>query len=220
MAEGNEDAMEQFLNTSFEPVTDAIIIPPIQANNFEVHPTFLQLFQSNQFSGEDDHDPNLHVSGFLELCRLHKHNGVSTDAIRLILFPFTLKGKAKEWLRNEPERSITSWDDLREIDHFSQNDGESFGAAWKRFKGLLTACPQYALQAGDKVRLFYHGICPADRKFLNAAVNGSFVNKDPAASLQLIEELAAEENEDVPSSKRGILQVDRLDILLTGQQSL
>ncbi|XP_061355657.1 uncharacterized protein LOC133300171 [Gastrolobium bilobum] len=169
MAEGNEDTMEQFLNPSFALVTDAIIIPPIQANNFEVHPAFLQLFQSNQFSREDDYDPNLHVSGFLELCRLHKHNGVSTDVIRLILFPFTLKGKAKEWLRNEPEGSITSWDDLvikfrnkfftlskfmqkkREIDHFSQNDGESFGAAWRRFKGLLTACPQYALQEGDNM---------------------------------------------------------------------
>ncbi|XP_061360633.1 uncharacterized mitochondrial protein AtMg00860-like [Gastrolobium bilobum] len=34
------------------------------------------------------------------------------------------------------------------------------------------------------------------------------------------DELVAEENEDIPSSKKGILQVDKFGILMTGQQSL
>ena len=41
-----------------------------------------------------------------------KYNGVSDDVIRIRLFPFSLKEKAKLWLISKPSDSITSWDDL------------------------------------------------------------------------------------------------------------
>ena len=37
---------------------------------------------------------------------------MSDDAIRLRLFPFSLKEKAKHWLTSEPLDSITSRDEL------------------------------------------------------------------------------------------------------------
>ena len=37
-------------------------------------------------------------------------NGVSADAIRLRLFPFSLRDKAKLWLSSLAPNSITSWD--------------------------------------------------------------------------------------------------------------
>ena len=46
------------------------------------------------------------------MCDTVKYNGVSDDAFRLRLFPFSLKDKAKHWLISEPPDSITSWDDL------------------------------------------------------------------------------------------------------------
>ena len=73
-----------------------------------------------------------------------KYNGVSDDVIRLRLFPFSLKDKAKQWLTTEPPDSITSWDELVNkfptrfflpakaakvrinINNFCQLDGESF----------------------------------------------------------------------------------------------
>ena len=90
----------------------SIVRPAIQANNFEIKPAFLQLVQQDQFGGGPLDDPNLHISNFLQLCDTIKANGVSEDAIRLRLFPFSLRDKAKSWLQSQPQGSISTWDEL------------------------------------------------------------------------------------------------------------
>ena len=67
---------------------------------------------SIQFGGMPDDDPNAHIANFLEIYDTFKHNGVSLDAIRLRLFPSSLKDKAKSWLTSLPSGSITTWDVL------------------------------------------------------------------------------------------------------------
>ena len=53
---------------------------------------------SVQFYGLANEDPNAHITNFLEIYDAFKYNGVSDDAIRVRLFPFTLKDRAKAWL--------------------------------------------------------------------------------------------------------------------------
>ncbi|BFG24791.1 hypothetical protein CerSpe_110650 [Prunus speciosa] len=72
--------------------------------------TMLQ--NSSVFCGLPNEDPNIHLAIFLEICDTSKFNGVSDDAIRLRLFPFSLKDKAKLWLLSQPQDSIRTWDDL------------------------------------------------------------------------------------------------------------
>ena len=80
-------------------VTPPVIrIPTIQANNFELKSITLQLLQGIQFHELAHEDPNAHILNFLEVCDTEKYNGVSDDAIRLRLFPFSLKDKAEHWL--------------------------------------------------------------------------------------------------------------------------
>ena len=86
--------------------------PTIQANNFELKSITSQLLQRIQFLGLTHEDSNAHIINFLEVCDTVKYNGVSDDAIRIRLFLFLLKEKAKHWLISEPPDSITSWDDL------------------------------------------------------------------------------------------------------------
>ena len=57
-------------------------------------------------------DPNLHLSVFLGVCDTLKINGASTDAIRLRLFPFSLRDKARAWLHSLPPGSISTCEEL------------------------------------------------------------------------------------------------------------
>ena len=66
----------------------SIVRPTVNANNFEIKTSLIQMVQQSQFVGNTIEDPNSHFSTFLEICYTIKLNGVSDDAIRLKLFPF------------------------------------------------------------------------------------------------------------------------------------
>ncbi|GAB2278494.1 hypothetical protein Dimus_039293 [Dionaea muscipula] len=88
-------------------------------------------------------DPNEHNAEFLAICDTVKFHNVSEDAIRLRLFPFSLRDKAKAWLNSLQPGSVTTWEDLaakflkkyfsplrtsmlrRAISNFVQEDTES-----------------------------------------------------------------------------------------------
>lgn len=85
----------------------------VQANNFKIKPAIIQMIQQSvQFKGDLKEVPNLHLANFLEICDTFKSNGVLDDAIRLRLFPFSLRDKAKRWLMALSLGTITTWNEL------------------------------------------------------------------------------------------------------------
>ncbi|KAF7841481.1 uncharacterized protein G2W53_003779 [Senna tora] len=68
-------------------------LPEIGANQFEIKPSIIQMLPS--FYGLSFENPYKHIDEFLEVCFTFKLPNVSEDAIRLRLFPFSLKDKAK-----------------------------------------------------------------------------------------------------------------------------
>ena len=92
--------------------TPGITIPPVAAHNFKLKLALISMVQQSQFGGSPMEDPNLHLSVFLDVCDTLKINGASTDAIRLRLFPFSLRDKARAWLHSLPPSSISTWDRL------------------------------------------------------------------------------------------------------------
>jgi len=128
--------------------------PVVEAHNFEVKPSLIKFMKGGSFGGHPSEDPNMHLHDVLAKCDTIKLNGVSTDAIRLRLFPFSLKDKTNDWLQNEAPNSFSTWEILSkaflskyfpsgktaklrvDITFFAQRDGESLYEAWERLKDL------------------------------------------------------------------------------------
>jgi hypothetical protein len=111
-------AKERTLRKYATPSTDephvVIVYLTVEANNFEIKPAFPNLVQQNQFSGSPTEDLNLHIATFLRLSGTLKANGVTQEAIRLHLFPFSLRDRASAWFHSLQNCFITSWDQLRQ----------------------------------------------------------------------------------------------------------
>nr|GEU79522.1 reverse transcriptase domain-containing protein [Tanacetum cinerariifolium] len=112
---------------------------------------------------------------------------VPNDAIKLMLFPYSLEDRARIWYEKEPPNSILTWDDLvnkfvnqffppsktthlkNEISRFTQRFEETFSEAWDRFKELLRACPHHGISELTQIDTFYNGLTEQDQDSLNAA---------------------------------------------------
>jgi len=73
-----------------QTIRNAICIPTIEANNFEMQMPLIQMMLSIQFGGTLGKDLHMHVRKFLQLANTIKMNGISTNTIRLILIPFSI----------------------------------------------------------------------------------------------------------------------------------
>ncbi|GJU60149.1 hypothetical protein Tco_1237915 [Tanacetum coccineum] len=104
--------MAQLLEAPTEGYEDAIVIPEITANNFEIKHGLLNLVQNKQFFGNDKEDPHAHIRYFNKITSTMKIPNVPNTSVKLMLFPFSLEGAARIWLEKEPPRSIETWDDL------------------------------------------------------------------------------------------------------------
>ena len=83
-----------------------VTLPQIQANHFELKPGVIQLLLT--FYGLEKEDPYLHVKEFLDICTTFKFQNFFDELIRLMLFPFSLKDKAKTWLNSLEVSSIST----------------------------------------------------------------------------------------------------------------
>nr|GEY52572.1 reverse transcriptase domain-containing protein [Tanacetum cinerariifolium] len=97
-AEGNGDPLVPDLRTVEELCQPSLngrggpIFPiAIQATNFELkNDVIQQVHNSCQFHGLPGDDANKHLDKFLHVTQSIKVNGVTDDALRLYLFPYSL----------------------------------------------------------------------------------------------------------------------------------
>nr|GEW69594.1 reverse transcriptase domain-containing protein [Tanacetum cinerariifolium] len=139
--------MAELLQAPTEGYEDAIVIPEIAANNFELKHGLINLVQNKQFFRHDKEDPHAHIR-YIKITSTMRVPNVPSSSIKLMLFSFSLERSARIWLENEPPRSILTWDDLvtkfinqffppskrtnlrNEITRFQQRFDASFYEAW------------------------------------------------------------------------------------------
>ncbi|GKE87840.1 reverse transcriptase domain-containing protein [Tanacetum coccineum] len=150
-------------------------------------------------------DPHAHICWFNNITSTFKYKNVPHDAIKLMLFPFSLEGAARIWLEKEPPRSILTWEDLvskfvnyffppskttnlkNDITNFQQKFEETFSEAWDRFKDLLRKCPHHGFLELHQIDMFYNALTQSDQDSLNVATGGNLLNRTPRDALTIIE---------------------------------
>nr|GEV94079.1 reverse transcriptase domain-containing protein [Tanacetum cinerariifolium] len=197
--------MEELLQAPTEGYGEAIVIQEILVENFEIKTNLLQLVQTNKFPGLERDNPHTQIRNFKRTTSTLKYRDVPNDAIKLMLFPYSLEGAARIWYEKEPPNSILTWDDLvnklvnqffppsktthlkKEISCFTQRFEETFGEAWECFKEMLRACPHHGFSELTQIDTFYNGLNEQDQDSLNAATGGNLLSKTTREALQIIE---------------------------------
>ena len=180
---------------------------------------FQMLQTAGQFNGLSSEDLHLHLKLFLEVSDAFKIVGASQKAMRLRLFPFSLRDRARAWLNYLPPDSITTWNDLagkllvkyfpptknaklrNEITFFHQLEDESLCDAWERFKELHRRCPHHGIPCCIQLETFYNGLNSSTRLMVDASANGALFSKSYNETYEILERIA-NNNYQWPSTRQ------------------
>nr|GEX70384.1 reverse transcriptase domain-containing protein [Tanacetum cinerariifolium] len=169
--------MAEMLRAPTEGYAEAIVVPPILAEQFELNHSVINMMTSEQFFG-----------------------------LKKTIHMITFVGTARRWLEKEPPHSITTWEDLvskfineffppsrttslrNEISNFEQKFSESFHETWERYKDLLRACSHHGFTELHQLNTFYNALNPIDQDSLNAAAGGNLLERSTQDVLTIIED--------------------------------
>ncbi|KAK8585374.1 hypothetical protein V6N13_076248 [Hibiscus sabdariffa] len=195
-----------------------------------------------QFGGSPTENARQHLKSFLEICNSFKIHGVSNDVLKLKLFPFSLRDKAKAWLNNLQPGSLQSWTQLcrsflakfsytnktdhirNQITSFRQDDDEAMHEAWERYRDLFRRCLMHGLPEWSQVSIFYNFVNTPTRMMLDASANGTLLDKPPREGLKILDKLVQNDYQHPTSrrgtTRRGPAQLDSSDTILAQIASL
>ncbi|XP_027903621.1 uncharacterized protein LOC114163516 [Vigna unguiculata] len=215
---------------------------PSTTKTLEMKPAFLSLISSHQFTGMDNEDPYTHLSTFYELIGTMGFQEGDLEHVYMRLFPFSLAGKAKEWLKSHPNQSLNSWKDVEEkflnrffppsryikakadVSMFRQGPDEPFCEAWERFNSLLRKCPNHGFEDIAQLNIFCNGLRPDTKMILDAAAGGTMMSVDAEQATRIIEALASTDHQAQHNrqtvQRKGVLDLSTTDAILVQNKIL
>ncbi|GJV24761.1 reverse transcriptase domain-containing protein [Tanacetum coccineum] len=117
----DQRTMAELLRAPTEGYAEAIVVPPILAEHFELKHSLINMMTSDQFFGLEKDNPHDHIRWFNKITSTIKYKDVPNHAIKLMLFPFSLARAAcrstqdvltiienKSKIRNSQNKSVFS----------------------------------------------------------------------------------------------------------------
>ena len=174
-----------FLSTPIAPLTDI--------ESCEINAALLNLVMKDQFAGLPSEDAATHLNSFVDLCDMQNKKYVDNDIVKLKLFPFSFRDRAKAWFLSLPKNSIDSWNKCKDaliskyfppdkiislrndIMNFKQLDHEHVAQAWERKKLMIRNCPTHGLNLWMIIQKNYARLNFASRNLLDSAAGGTFM---------------------------------------------
>ncbi|XP_070037040.1 uncharacterized protein [Nicotiana tomentosiformis] len=190
------------------------------------------LEQRGFFIGALHQNAYKHLKGFIDTYWGRKQTNVSEDALRLRLFPFSLRGKALDWLERLPNHSISTWDELAEkfiakffspghmetlrdeILAFKQEPNEPLHEIWERYRTMLKECPNNDMTEAMIQQTFYRGINTTNQCVVNQLAGGNFMNTPYSEACEILDEMANtssawQSRANVPQGDPNVIQLHK-----------
>ncbi|GJS54089.1 reverse transcriptase domain-containing protein [Tanacetum coccineum] len=158
--------MEELLRIPIVGIENAIVVPAILADEFELKTELLDFLILFPFS----------LKGAAETWLENEPpNSITSwdDLVSKFLNQFFPHSKTREL--------------KKEITNFQQVFGETFTKAWERFKDLLKKCPRHGFSPLHQIDFFYNGLSQSDQDFLNTAAGGNLMSKNTQEALTIME---------------------------------
>ncbi|GKC61572.1 reverse transcriptase domain-containing protein, partial [Tanacetum coccineum] len=156
------------------PIPNSAIIQLDVDDNFVINSTHLKMILENKFDGYLRADPHDHIREFLAIRDMFKYRETQSEAVKLLIFPYSLSDKAKTWFNELNEESITSWEQMRKafINRFFPPS---------LFNRLLL-----------EIRNFSQLVCESEptQGILDITARGIFLHKSPNQAFQYLEDKA------------------------------
>ncbi|GKD40266.1 reverse transcriptase domain-containing protein [Tanacetum coccineum] len=162
----DQRTMAELLRAPTEGYAEAIVVPPILAEHFELKHSLINMMTSDQFFGLEKDNPHDHIQTPRSI---HTWEDLVSKFINEFFSPSRTTN-----LRNE-------------ISNFQQKFDESFHEAWDRYKDLLCACPHHGFTELHQLDTFYNALNPADQDSLNSAADGNLLERSTQDVLTIIE---------------------------------
>ncbi|XP_022145831.1 uncharacterized protein LOC111015193 [Momordica charantia] len=220
--------MRYYATTTLENLNASIKNPIPDDSQFEFKSMMLQMRNTiGQFAIPKHEDPHSHLKSFIQVANDFRLPGISDDALRLKLFPFSLSGQATAWLNAFPPDSTNLWgtmvdkfltkyfpptknaDVREEIISFRQRKNEAVDEAWERFKELMRSCPNLGIPACVQIEHFYRGCDIPTKMMLNTVANGKLTFKTYNEIVTILDQLT--EHNDLWYSERSRIQPKTID---------
>ncbi|XP_021755467.1 uncharacterized protein LOC110720696 [Chenopodium quinoa] len=189
----------------YESEIAPLLIPD---GDFEIKPAMITLIERKQYGGTKSENPLNHLKDFEKYCNTIMVAGVAQEYIRLKLFPFSLIGRALEWLDKEVKpRSLRTWDEVTKsflsrfypqkktaearalIQSFKQLPRENLYEAWERYKDYQRECPHHGIPTYQVIQNFYGGLSSQGRSSLDAGAGGPIMNKTEEEVVDVIDDV-------------------------------
>ncbi|GJZ43525.1 reverse transcriptase domain-containing protein [Tanacetum coccineum] len=187
--------MEELLQIPTIGIEDAIVVPAVLANEFELKIKLLDFIRSAETWFENK-PPNSIITW--------------DDLVSKFLNRFYPHSKT---------RNI-----INEIINFQQVFGETFTEAWERFKSLLRKCPHHGFSLLHQIDFFYNGLSQADQDSLNSAAGGNLMTRNTQEAFITIENKAkvrtCRNKPQVSSSGGTSTQIDAITTLTKQVEAL
>ncbi|KAK9018300.1 hypothetical protein V6N11_001278 [Hibiscus sabdariffa] len=166
------------LNPILDDLNPGIVAPEIQAAYFELKLVMFNMLNSiGQFGGMPHENARQHIRNFLEVCDSFRQQGVHEDVLKLKLFSYSLRDRARAWLSGVPFGLMESWADL---------------------------CKSFLLRFQDwtQVVMFYIGVNVPTRMMLDASANLTLLDKAHVEAFDILDRIANNDYQ-FPSSRLG-----------------